>query len=120
MRGHSMSLRRVAEELPVLFLVVGEFVLDLAVCIQNLGGKQVPMLIAHRGGSAFQVNEDPAVLFGPAKGILKTRIGLRLARSQGQGQRKQQEEDRKSSTTHLAIIRTLNAKKLTAHVKAAG
>ena len=98
------ALRLLAEELPVLLLVVGHFERDRFECIADLGGQQVAVLISDVGRAALQVHPDPAVLLGVARGVFQPGIGLRFARGQGKGQGHNKDSKDSSGSTHLVII----------------
>ena len=99
-----MLLRLLAEELPVLLLVVGHFERDRLQGIADLGGQQVAVLISDVGRAALQVYPDPPVLLGVARGVFQPGIGLRFAGGQGKGQGQDKDSKDSGGSTHLVII----------------
>ena len=97
-------LRGLAEEGPVLLLVVRQLGGDLFVVVLNLGGQQVAVLEADLGGRAFQVDLDPAVALGRAGGFLQPRVGLRFAGNQRKRQPQQKERRKKRDVRRIPAI----------------
>src|SRR6266404_8359025 len=91
-------LRLMPEESPALVVVVCQLELRDFETLLDLRCQQVPMLESHVRGRAFQMHERPAALIRAAVGILQTRIGLRLARNQREGQQQQKERSQKGGS----------------------
>ena len=90
--GHSTVLRRLAEELPVLLLVVRHLCARSSLKLSRISGaSRYPCWIADLGGRAFQVHLDPAVVLGAAReAFFRRGVGLRLAGDQRKRQAQQQ------------------------------
>ena len=115
-----------AEEAPIPFLFVHYLGGDRAESVVDFGGQQVPVLEAYFGRPAFQVDLNPAIALAGAEGFFEAGIGLRFAGNQREPQHQEQTGGNNGCASRLAIINesrmdeTTQARKLTAHVKAAG
>ena len=104
--GQKTSSRGLAEELPILLLLVGHLGRDRFEVVLDFGGQQVAVLEADLGGRAFQVDLDPAVAFGrartPSSGADRV-CGFARDQRDCQGQQ-QHDGGKKGGASHPAII----------------